>query len=71
MHDIFDEYKIAFLEETQEHLTQLNDTLIALEKDHQNGQLIDGIFRVLHTVKSSAAAVGVGARRSATKSAIV
>jgi len=58
MHDIFDEYKLTFLEETQEHLNQLNDDLIALEKDQNNTALIDSIFRVLHTLKSSAAAVG-------------
>jgi len=58
MHDIFDEYKIAFLEETQEHLTRLNDDLIALEKNPADTGLINSIFRVLHTLKSSAAAVG-------------
>ncbi|MBN1782468.1 chemotaxis protein CheA [bacterium] len=58
MHDIFDEYKIAFLEETLEHLHQLNDDLIALEKNHNDSKLIDSIFRVMHTLKSSAAAVG-------------
>ncbi|MBN2102901.1 chemotaxis protein CheA [bacterium] len=58
MHTIFDEYKIAFLEETQEHLIMLNDDLIALEKNPSQTDLIDSIFRVLHTLKSSAAAVG-------------
>ncbi|MFC1569483.1 chemotaxis protein CheW [bacterium] len=58
MYDIFDEYKIVFLEETQDYLIRLNDDLIALEKDHTDGTLIDSIFRVLHTLKSSASAVG-------------
>lgn len=58
MYDIFSEYKIAFLEETQEHLTLMNDDLIALEKDINNIQLINSIFRLLHTLKSSALAVG-------------
>jgi two-component system chemotaxis sensor kinase CheA len=58
MHDVFDEYKIVFLEETQEHLSDLNNDLISLEKNNGSVELIDRIFRVLHTLKSSAAAVG-------------
>ena len=58
MHDVFDEYKIVFLEETQEHLSDLNNDLISLEKNNGTVELIDRIFRVLHTLKSSAAAVG-------------
>jgi two-component system chemotaxis sensor kinase CheA len=58
MHDVFDEYKIVFLEETQEHLSELNNDLIALERNNGSVELIDRIFRVLHTLKSSAAAVG-------------
>lgn len=59
MHDIFDEFLNAFIDESEEHLTELNDCLIALEQDPKNRGLVDGLFRVMHTLKSSAAAVGL------------
>jgi two-component system chemotaxis sensor kinase CheA len=58
MHDIFIEYRMAFFEETEEHLIMLNDNSIRLEKDHGELRCVDEIFRILHTLKSSAAAVG-------------
>ncbi len=56
--NMMDEYKKLFLEEADEYIIALNDSLIALEKDKNNKDLIDNIFRVAHTLKSSAAAVG-------------
>jgi two-component system chemotaxis sensor kinase CheA len=58
MHDVFDEYKIAFIEETEEHLETLNEDLISLEKNKGSKNRIDSTFRILHTLKSSAASVG-------------
>ena len=58
MSDMMDEYKELFLEEADEYIIALNDNLIALEKDKKNHDLINNIFRVAHTLKSSAAAVG-------------
>ncbi len=56
--NMMDEYKKLFLEEADEYIIALNDSLVALEKDKNNKDLIDNIFRVAHTLKSSAAAVG-------------
>ncbi|NQT24968.1 chemotaxis protein CheA [candidate division KSB1 bacterium] len=58
MHDVFSEFRSNFIEESEEHLALLNEDLITLEKDPQNRKRIDSIFRVMHTLKSSAAAVG-------------
>ena len=59
MNEMFNEYKALFIEESEEYIAALNDNLIALEKDRTNRKLIDNIFRVAHTLKSSAAAVGL------------
>lgn len=59
MHDIFGEYKIHFLEEAGEHLEALNEDLIAFEKNPSDRALVDNLFRIMHTMKSSAAAVGM------------
>ena len=61
MHDIFGEYKIHFLEEAEEYLESLNGDLIAFEKDPSDRRLINNLFRIMHTLKSSAAAVGMDA----------
>jgi two-component system, chemotaxis family, sensor kinase CheA len=58
MHDIFIEYRMAFFEETEEHLLLLNENSIRLERDPGDLGCVDAIFRILHTLKSSAAAVG-------------
>ncbi|HDQ46319.1 MAG TPA: chemotaxis protein CheA [bacterium] len=59
MQDFFSEYRITFLEETQENLERLNEDLIAFENDPRDVRIIDDIFRLIHTLKSSAAAVGM------------
>lgn len=59
MHDIFGEYKIHFLEEAKEYLETLNSDLIAFEKNPSDRHLVDNLFRIMHTLKSSAAAVGM------------
>ena len=58
MSDVFKEYRLSFFDETDEHLALMNDSLISFEKDPGNSAMVDQIFRVLHTLKSSAAAVG-------------
>jgi two-component system, chemotaxis family, sensor kinase CheA len=61
MSDLFKEYRQSFFDETDEHLSLLNDSLIAYEKDKDDSAQVDRVFRVLHTLKSSAAAVGYDA----------
>ena len=58
MDEMMDEYKKIFLEEAEEYITALNENLLKLEKEKKNRKLITNIFRVAHTLKSSAAAVG-------------
>lgn len=53
----FNEFRKTFIAETEEHLLILNEHLIAMEKNKKKKEHIDTIFRVLHTIKSSAAAV--------------
>ncbi|MDY6972640.1 MAG: Hpt domain-containing protein, partial [Thermodesulfobacteriota bacterium] len=48
-----------FLEEAPEHLDQLNLKLIQLEKEPEEDELIDDVFRTVHTLKGSAAFVGL------------
>lgn len=59
MNNISDEFRETFFEETDEHLMIFNDNLIALEKGKNKKIHINVIFRILHTLKSSAAAVGL------------
>ncbi|MDM7925374.1 MAG: Hpt domain-containing protein, partial [bacterium] len=58
MSDTFTEYRLSFFDETDEHLSLMDDSLIAFEKNPSDTLPVDRIFRVLHTLKSSAAAVG-------------
>ncbi|MDM7925741.1 MAG: Hpt domain-containing protein [bacterium] len=61
MSDTFAEYRLSFFDETDEHLSLMDDSLIAFEKNPSDPVPVDRIFRVLHTLKSSAAAVGYDA----------
>ena len=59
MNEILNEYKEIFLEEAEENIRSLNGTLLHIEKDTHNKKLINDLFRIVHTLKSSAAAVGL------------
>ena len=55
------EYQDIFLEEADEQLHELNQSLLALEKnpDEVDTDTINSIFRTAHSLKSSAAFVGL------------
>src|SRR5512133_1228578 len=53
-----DEFVNSFIEEVKELLLQLEDNIIVLEKDPLNKDIINSIFRVMHTLKGSAGMVG-------------
>lgn len=55
---MIDKFKAAFREEAYELLTQLEDTLLELESQPRNGELINAAFRAIHTVKGSSAMFG-------------
>lgn len=52
-----------FLEESQEHLDQLNLGLAQLEEKPDDGELINEIFRTAHTLKGTASFVGLDKMR--------
>jgi two-component system chemotaxis sensor kinase CheA len=51
-------YRELFLEESAEHLREIGDGLLALEKDAGEGTAIDTVFRMAHSIKSMAASLG-------------
>ena len=53
------EYQDIFLEEADEQLQELNQNLLELEKNPENFEIINDIFRAAHSLKSSAAFVGL------------
>lgn len=53
------DYKDIFVEEAREQVDVLNDRLLVLEKEPNNIPFMNDIFRVAHTLKSSAAFVGL------------
>lgn len=56
------QYAALFLSESREHLTEVDDALLALERDHAtpsiNGTHLATVFRGVHTIKGMAAAMG-------------
>ena len=59
MAGILGEYTELFLEESDDQIEDLNTNLLRLEKDHSNPEIINEIFRAAHSLKSSAAFVGL------------
>ncbi|HEX2395961.1 MAG TPA: Hpt domain-containing protein, partial [Bacteroidales bacterium] len=55
---MIDEFIYCFKEEAGELLLQLEDDLITLENNPGNKEIINNIFRVMHTLKGSAGMVG-------------
>ncbi|EMO40810.1 P2 response regulator binding domain protein [Leptospira noguchii serovar Autumnalis str. ZUN142] len=59
MPGILGEYTELFLEESEDQIEELNANLLKLEADHKNLSIINDIFRAAHSLKSSAAFVGL------------
>lgn len=53
-----EEIKVAFLEESAESLEPLSGYLISLEKDPSNKELINSIFRPVHSLKGNSSFFG-------------
>ncbi len=51
-------YRTLFFEETDDHLTQLNDHVLLLESNPQDMDLLNDIFRSAHTLKGMSATMG-------------
>ncbi|MCS7206202.1 MAG: chemotaxis protein CheW, partial [Leptospiraceae bacterium] len=54
-----EKYLDLFFDEVQEHIDDLNRSLLELEQDYTNPEIINEIFRIAHTLKSSAGFVGL------------
>jgi two-component system chemotaxis sensor kinase CheA len=52
------QYLSVFIDESQEHLLTLNQSLLELEHDPDNSAILDKIFRAAHTLKGAAATMG-------------
>jgi two-component system, chemotaxis family, sensor kinase CheA len=53
-----EKYRRIFLEESADHLGEVSRALLGLEKEMANGEAIDTIFRMAHSMKSMAASLG-------------
>lgn len=53
-----DQYLEVFLEESREHLQAVNDSILQLEKQPDDLNLVNEIFRSAHTLKGMAATMG-------------
>lgn len=52
------QYKELFINEAQEHLEALNQSMVDLEKDPENPDVLTEIFRSAHTLKGMSATMG-------------
>ena len=52
------QYLDIFVEESKEHLESMNDILLELEKDADNKDLLNELFRISHTLKGMAGTMG-------------
>jgi two-component system chemotaxis sensor kinase CheA len=53
-----DQYLDAFIRESEEEITKLNNSLLALESDPTDREAMDQIFRTAHTLKGNFGAMG-------------
>jgi len=56
--EVKSEYRELFLEESQELIQEWEESLLNLEKNPADRELIDSLFRSIHTLKGSAGFVG-------------
>src|SRR6056297_3424423 len=53
-----DDYIKDFIRESEENITELNNSLLELEDDPDDEEAMDSIFRTAHTLKGNFAAMG-------------
>ncbi|RIL05997.1 MAG: hypothetical protein DCC71_08250 [Proteobacteria bacterium] len=54
-------YRTLFLEEATEHLAEIGQALLVLEKDARAGEALDTVFRLMHSMKGMGASLGYDA----------
>ena len=52
------QYLEIFIDETKEHLQSLNEQLLIIEKEPENTDTINEIFRAAHSLKGMAGTMG-------------
>ncbi len=52
------QYLEVFIDESKEHLQEMNEILLKLEKDFSDVDLLNDIFRVAHTIKGMSGTMG-------------
>ncbi len=58
MADSIDQLKESFVEETRDLINELEDVLLSLESESVSADIIDQIFRNIHTIKGSGGMLG-------------
>jgi len=54
-------YRSLFLEEATEHLAEIGQALLTLEKDSRDGAALDIVFRMMHSMKGMGGSLGYDA----------
>jgi len=54
-------YRTLFLEEATEHLAEIGQALLVLEKDPRAPEALDTVFRLMHSMKGMGASLGYDA----------
>ena len=52
------QYLEIFIDETKEHVQNLNSQILELEQDPENADVINEIFRAAHSLKGMAGTMG-------------
>ncbi|WP_430812501.1 MULTISPECIES: chemotaxis protein CheA [unclassified Carboxylicivirga] len=55
---MIDKFKAKFVEESNDNVHDLEEALLLLEKDTENNEIIERIFRAMHTLKGGGAMFG-------------
>ena len=55
---MIDKFKAKFVEESNDNVHDLEEALLLLEKDMSNSEIIERIFRAMHTIKGGGAMFG-------------
>jgi two-component system chemotaxis sensor kinase CheA len=56
-----EKYRALFLEEATEHLAEIGQALLVLEKDPRDREALDTVFRMMHSMKGMGASLGYDA----------
>jgi two-component system chemotaxis sensor kinase CheA len=53
-----DNFRKKFIEEATEHISELEKALLELERDPENNELVEKVFRIMHSLKGGGAMFG-------------